>query len=271
MKRTSEIATLYCPVQPGVQESDDRITYTEFLPDFRLKSFIHCYWQLKTTRQLSDHFNYRVVCDGCMDIFFDIHHPEESYVMGFSKKFAEFSFHEAFNYVGVRFLPAMFTQLFRINAQELSNRCEHLQHVLPGLSDYIAHHFNDAQPQNQVKFLLDRYFLQHASGLTFEYDGRLHEAITRVLKNSGVLDIEKDLDTGISARQLRRLFEYHVGATPKTFSKVVRFQNLLKSSPSSQGLRENKTFLELGYYDQSHFIKDFKDLFGTTPGDAFAR
>ena len=83
-----------------------------------------------------------------------------------------------------------------------------------------------------------------------------------------MLEVEK-LDMGISARQLRRIFEFYIGDTAKTFSKVVRFQNLLRAKPSTQSLQHDKLFFDLGYYDQSHFIKEFKNCFGTTPGKAF--
>jgi hypothetical protein len=38
--------------------------------------------------------------------------------------------------------------------------------------------------------------------------------------------------------------------------------------PSAASLKKNKLFFDLGYYDRVHFIKDFKTMFGTTPGQA---
>ena len=96
-------------------------------------------------------------------------------------------------------------------------------------------------------------------------------AIGIILQNFGVLNIETDLDTGISPRQLRRPFEFYIGDTAKTFAKVVRFQNILRAKPSSQSLRQNKLFFDAGYYDQAHFIKEFKHLYGVSPNKAFGR
>ncbi|TDS57204.1 AraC family transcriptional regulator [Myroides indicus] len=271
MNITTEIRTLYNPIQPTVRQSADNVTYTEFLPDIKLQPFIYCYWQLKTTQQLSEQFNYRVVSDGCIDIYFELNNPKENYVMGFCKKFTEFPLDNTFNYVGVRFLPTMFPQLFKINAIELSNRYEHLNSVVPHLSDFIANSFNETQQQDEIKTLLDNYFRELTTNTTFDNDNRLYGAIELILKNFGMLDIEKDIDTGISTRQLRRLFEFYIGDTAKTFSKVVRFQNILKAKPSSQSLRQNKLFFDVGYYDQSHFIKEFKNFYGVTPSKAFVR
>jgi methylphosphotriester-DNA--protein-cysteine methyltransferase len=119
--------------------------------------------------------------------------------------------------------------------------------------------------------LFDDYFTALISKATFDDDPRFYKALAVILKNSGVLNIEKDLDTGISARQLRRLFEFYIGDSAKTFSKVVRFQNILRAKPSQQSLRENKLFYDNGYFDQAHFIKDFKNFYGVTPGKAFGR
>jgi AraC-like DNA-binding protein len=191
--------------------------------------------------------------------------------MGFSKTFTEFPLADSFNYAGIRFLPTMFPQLFRINAAELSNRYEHLKLVVPGLSGFLTNTFNETQSPEEIKNLFDQYFLRLMAKSVFDNDNRIYRAIGLILKNYGVIDIEKDLNTGISARQLRRLFSFYVGDTAKTFSKVVRFQNLLKARPTKQSLRQNKLFFDAGYYDQSHFIKDFKNFYGVVPGRAFKK
>ncbi|NGM64224.1 DUF6597 domain-containing transcriptional factor [Sphingobacterium sp. SGR-19] len=271
MNFTTEIRSLYKPVQPTVRQSADNVIYTEFLPDIKLQPFLYCYWQLKTTKELSEQFNYRVVADGCIDIYFELNNPQENYVMGFCKKFTEFPLDHTFNYVGLRFLPTMFPQIFRINAMELSNRYEHLQLVVPYLSNFISNSFNEKQKQEEIKVLLDNYFLELIKKIEFDNDNRLYNAIDIILQNFGVLDVEKDLNTGISQRQLRRIFEFYVGDTAKTFSKVIRFQNILRAKPSKQSLWQNKLFFDAGYYDQSHFIKEFKNFYGVTPSKAFGR
>ncbi len=232
---------------------------------------MYCYWQLKTAQPLVEQFNYRVVADGCIDIYFELNNPQENYVMGFCKQFTEFPLDNTFNYIGIRFLPTMFPQLFNINAMELSNRYEHLYSVVPHLSHFISNNFHENQRQEEIKTLLDKHFLDHIAKTTFDNDNRLYGALKTILENFGVLDVEKDLDTGISPRQLRRLFEFYVGDTAKTFCKVIRFQHILNAKPSNQSLRQNKLFVDAGYYDQSHFIKEFKNFYGVTPSKAFDR
>jgi len=271
LKHSANIRQLYTPIQPTIKQSFENVTYFEFLPALQLQPYIYCYWQLKTTQTLSDQFNYKVVADGCIDIFFELNNPEDNFIMGFCKKYTEFPLHNTFNYIGVRFLPTMFPQLFKVNAAEISNRFENLRIVVPHIATFIANSFCINQGTNEIKLLFDNYFTEVISKMKFESDNRLYEAINIILKNFGVLNVETDLDTGISPRQLRRLFEYYIGDTAKTFSKVVRFQNILRAKPSSQSLRQNKLFFDIGYYDQAHFVKEFKNFYGVTPGKAFGR
>ena len=263
------IKSLYIPVQPTVKQSGKKVIYQEIVPHEKLQHFIYCYWQLKTTAILKEQFHYRVVADGCIDIFFELNRPSENFVMGFCKKYTEFPLENRFHYVGIRFYPSIFPQFFKINAMELSNRFEHLKLVVPLISGFIKNNFSPALSFQEIKLKLDDYFIQYLKNIKFDVDTRFYEALEIILKNFGSLETEANLNTGISPRQLRRIFNYYIGTTPKTFSKVVRFQNILKAKPSSQSLKKNKLFYDVGFYDQAHFIKDFKNFYGVTPTQAF--
>ncbi|MEO1451189.1 MAG: helix-turn-helix domain-containing protein, partial [Bacteroidota bacterium] len=208
---------------------------------------------------------------GCIDIFFELSRPAESFVMGFCKKYTEFPLDNSFHYVGIRFLPTVFPQVYKIDAASLSNQFQLLSQVVPATSTFITDHFNPDVQADKIAPVFDAYFLDIIQEREFDQDKRLYDAINIILQHFGVVNVETDIDTGVSPRQLRRLFKYYIGDTPKSFSKVVRFQNILKAKPSTQSLRQNKLFYDLGYYDQAHFIKDFKNFYGVTPTRAFDR
>jgi len=68
----------------------------------------------------------------------------------------------------------------------------------------------------------------------------------------------------ISTRYLSRLFLQYTGVTPKLYDKIHRFQQSLRL------ITENRYSLtsiayDCGYFDQSHFIRDFKHFAGITP------
>lgn len=258
-------------MQPTVKQTGQSVSYREISPDHSLSQVIYCYWELKTHERLQTPFTYRVVADGCIDLFFQLDKPAENFVMGFCKKYTEFPLDHSFHYAGVRFLPTMFPALFKVDAKMLSNRFERLEHVANGLSVFIAENFSEHDEFTQIKSRFDQYFFELIKKAHPDLDRRFQHALSFILKNSGVVNVQTDLDFGLSQRQLRRYFEYYIGDTAKTFSQVVRFQNILNAKPSTQSLRQNNLFFDLGYYDQAHFIKEFKNFYGVTPGKAFGR
>ncbi len=66
---------------------------------------------------------------------------------------------------------------------------------------------------------------------------------------------------GVSTRTLERMFREHIGMSPKTFIRNVRFQHALAklNSPGSVTSLADLA-CDCCYFDQSHFIKDFKTL-----------
>jgi len=262
------IRHLFKPVQPTVQHPG-QVSYRELLPDDRLLSFIHCYWELKTKEPLTDPFFYRVVADGCIDIFVETSQPDAHYIMGFSGSYTSFPLPDSFLYRGIRFLPAAFPFLYRIHAADLTDRFEELKDVVPSLSEALSRLQSPDQSFADCSKAWNHYFLEVIASSALSVDNRFFDAMQQILLSQGTLNVEKDITTGISPRQLRRMFHQYIGDSPKMFSKVVRFQHILHAKPSVESLRKNKLFFDAGYYDQAHFIKEFKTLFGATPASAF--
>ncbi len=270
MQTIPDIRTHFRPVQPTVKQSGQQVIYQETAPDQRLRSLIYYYWELKTTVDLKEPFRYRVVADGCIDIFFQSDNPSESFVMGFCKKHTDFSLERSFRYIGIRFLPAMFPILFGVDASEISNRFVNLGFVSKATSDFLRDNIQPKEDFQSVKSKLDSWFMKVWKDSARVLDPRVHHALNIILRNPGMINIEKDIDTGLSPRHLRRYFELYIGDTAKSFSQVIRFQKLLNARPSAQSLKKDKIYYDLGYYDQAHFIREFKNFYGQTPGRALA-
>lgn len=271
MNGLAGIRQRYRPVQPTAVLTDGRISYTEVMPAPELQDMIYCYWQLSTSGTLPRPFTYRVVADGCIDIFFAPGCPGENYVMGFCRQYTEFPLGHTFHYAGVRFLPTMFPQLFGHSAALLSNRVEQLARLAPEVDAFLSRRFDAAATSADLQAGLDECFLPLRSRARFDEDHRLYDALALILECSGAIDIERDICTGLSPRQLRRHFAYYIGATPKAFAQVVRFQHLLHADPTAQRLRQQKLFLDAGYFDQAHFIREFRTFYGDTPARALRR
>jgi AraC-like DNA-binding protein len=61
-----------------------------------------------------------------------------------------------------------------------------------------------------------------------------------------------------------------VGLAPKTVARVLHFRRAVNLLRSAQTTRWVDIAHECGYYDQSHFNRDFRDLAGTSPGEFVA-
>ena len=268
MNEFKTIKKLYQPIQPTIKTGEG-ISYTEIKPNVDIANFIYCYWQLKTNEPLTENFVYKVVTDGCIDIFWEADKTSQNFITGFSNQYTEFSLENSFNYFGIRFLPTAFPILFKTDASELTNKFEDLKIVASKFSEQLNQQTHEIETLTELKPKLDFILRKQINNSILDFDNRLYRAIELILNSQGTLSIEKDINVGISPRQLRRLFNFYIGDTPKVFSKVVRFQSLLKGKPSKQSLRDNKLYYDTGYFDQTHFIKEFKHLYGDTPTKAF--
>jgi AraC-like DNA-binding protein len=73
--------------------------------------------------------------------------------------------------------------------------------------------------------------------------------------------------TGYSPKQFIKLFERHVGLTPKVFCRLLRFQSALDQINGQAAVDWAKIAANCGYYDQSHLIRDFREFAGMTPSE----
>jgi len=259
----SELKTIrknYKPIQPTVSDDDSEICYQESKPNEEIENFVYCFWQLKTQKTLKKKYDYRVVSDGCIDIFFDHKQPTKNFVMGFCRKFVQFPIGKEFDYIGIRFLPSAFPHLFGVDAKTLSNLSQELNKVLPNFSEWINTEIRPSNSFNTIVKTLNKKIIGLSKTNDIHYDHRFLDALNLILIRNGYLDTEKDLNIGISPRQLRRIFNFYIGTTVKSFSNVVRFQHILNAKP---------LYFDVGFFDQAHFIKNFKTFYGVTPSEAF--
>lgn len=269
MNELRTIREYYKPIQPTVSADNYEISYQENKPNKEIEDFIYCFWQLKTKKALKSDYSYRVVSDGCIDIFFNHKKPIENFVMGFCRKFVQFPIGKEFDYIGIRFLPSAFTHLFGVNAKTLSNQSQELNKILPNFSAWINSTIKPADSFENITKTLNEKIIGFSKNQNTKYDHRFLDSLNLIFKRNGFLDTEKDLNTGLSPRQLRRISNFYIGTTAKSFSNVVRFQYILNAKPSKQSLKENKVYFDVGFFDQAHFIKNFKTFYGVTPSEAF--
>jgi transcriptional regulator GlxA family with amidase domain len=90
--------------------------------------------------------------------------------------------------------------------------------------------------------------------------------VDTLLKTNGTTPINILLkDDSSKRRQLERLFRKQIGISPKQLGKAIRLQATLNLLLNKKIETLTDIAYESEYFDQNHFIKDFKDLVGVTP------
>jgi AraC-like DNA-binding protein len=93
----------------------------------------------------------------------------------------------------------------------------------------------------------------------------------RLEETGGRLSVEAlARELGCSRRHLAARFREQVGLPPKTVARVVRFHRATRLLRTDGAARWADIAHECGYFDQSHFNRDFRDLAGTSPGEFMA-
>jgi AraC-like DNA-binding protein len=121
-------------------------------------------------------------------------------------------------------------------------------------------------PKPMQKALLLQEFLVKRLTATGPKQQLIDFTISAITNTKGLVTVKKlEKQTGYSKRYLDMLFKEHVGLSPKTLSSVTRFQYFyeLWAKNPSPGFYRNEVFRF--YYDQAHFIREFKRFSGYTP------
>jgi AraC-like DNA-binding protein len=91
-------------------------------------------------------------------------------------------------------------------------------------------------------------------------------AVNQIISSQGSIRIADLAENAVlSRRQFSRRFNERVGITPKSFAQIVKFRHVIELAYSATSLTD--LALKGGYFDQSHFIKDFRKRSGLSPGN----
>jgi AraC-like DNA-binding protein len=134
----------------------------------------------------------------------------------------------------------------------------------------IAEQIAGAKDSGARFHIVENFLLRRIRNSIQSIDKRISEYERLVSFYGGNINIKTAAaHLNISCRQLERKVLETIGATPKEFSKVIRFQKALAIKQFSNDLDCTSLAYKCGYYDQSHFIKEFKSITGLTPQNYF--
>jgi AraC-like DNA-binding protein len=154
---------------------------------------------------------------------------------------------------------------------ELSNRTLGLDALFGAEAERLAARLHDAPAWDARFAIVDRFIAERVGRGRTPPAGVAH-AWQRLRASEGRMEIGAlAREIGCSRKYLLSCFREHVGLPPKSVARVLRFERAVRLlGRAGADVRWSDLALGCGYYDQAHFIRDFRQFAGTTPG-AFLR
>lgn len=232
------------------------------------ESPLECVWELRgegTERQ-------RITPDGRFEFIFHLNEPLEVLnANGWNKQSATLVSGQLTqplmvrpagitHTVGVRLKSWAAAVVSGLPARELTNQVIGLRHIGKDLEQRLAHCI---YREPDLARIAERLTYQLASGECA--DQRVIAAVEFVERTRGQCRVEQLAKiSGLSFKQLQRLFDQHVGLGPKMFARIRRFSHVfaqLETQPANWA----QIACECGYTDQSHLTRDFSQFAGDPP------
>ena len=261
-----QTATMYSPRQPFFESSCGSFLSSPGLPG----SAVYQYYSL--CKSSDPRKNMIAVPDGTVDILFNCSvDAPGAWVCGSVKHGKIVQIEEGTLYFGVRFFPAAAERILNTHLDQFTDREVPLLEVnrrAGFLLDLVSSADSFAS-----RIHLFEEFCEMSAGDTNPLPmivGYMLKEMHAVHGEVRIQDLEHK--TGYSARHLNNIFKKHVGTTPKFYTRVMRFQHIFDVMTRSGCLADYSDLAEeAGYYDQAHFINEFKDFALSTPKKIFCQ
>jgi AraC-like DNA-binding protein len=220
------------------------------------------------------------LADGCAEIIFHYNgkfaelegerrvSQSSSMIHAQSQRFRRFETKENFGIFGAYLYPFAIPYIFSVPALHLSN-------LMPDLHSFLGSDGNTLEDQimcasdNQERARILSAYLTNRILKNFRKEPPVFAAVNYIIHTKGLVAIEKLAHHFcLSPRQFERKFKEFAGFTPKLYSRIIRFGNTANEY-GNKTLSLTEIAYKYGYYDQSHFIHDFKEFSGFHPGEYF--
>lgn len=175
---------------------------------------------------------------------------------------------------GIKFYPWATVSLYKMPAYELNNLRIPVSEML---GSWVNEYQNlMMQELNKGNYLLVvrqlEKILQDKLYSPVNHQKLIKNCFEKIYFLHGKISVETvGLETGYSSRYIQKLFEQYKGKSFQYYCRLSRLHYALQFFKCSGKSTFTKLAYEAGYYDQSHFIKDFTDFTGLTPTTFFAQ
>lgn len=253
--------------------------YEKFQPVSALQPYVMCYYVLEHRHYLSEAVELHSPPSGLAGMVFN--YGEAGWVLQANGKssqtpnyFIAGQFKKNYNLqlkgevgmLGVVFWPAAIPHLFGIPMVEFTEQRIDLSLIIGYEAEILRQQILECESSLSRTRVLEHYLLQKLHQAFPSLD-IVDCAVKTILDQKGILSIRQLSDhLCISSRQFCRRFTEKVGVRPKLFARIKRF-NYVSHFMQTDFIEWSDMVYEGGYYDQSHFIKDFSEFSGKNPSE----
>jgi AraC-like DNA-binding protein len=249
----------YHPIQGYVAYKN---AYLTLAPPPPLSHWVESFWQLNVP---TGKFSYRSMPDNSVDFIFNLNCPEDVIIVTPFSSSIIFEMAGPVSYFGIRFHILGHQGLINTPLGEWSVADGETKTVEVLSEQLLDALYECSRIPNQFSTRCKHVTALLLSTVKYpDIDRRLTRYIRycgQNISNGICLSDKQCSEFGLSARQLRRLAQLHLGLSPGEFARVMRFQHTLQVMNTAN----NKAVWANYYYDQPHFIREFKRFSGLTP------
>lgn len=251
--------------------------YQEIAPQPALAPYINCFWLMEETNSsvVAD----RSVPDGCVELVFHRQNRVERTSVGGQPQLnpvVELIGQQIRAYtvrllghnqvLGVRFFPHTFAYFSPIPLLCLTSQVLDAGQVLGVPFRELARRVLETERIDTAIELLEAYFVRQLTNQqSYAKQQVANFAVQWMLRRDELSDLnELTRQTSVTNRYLQQIFEERVGVSPKLLLRIIRFQRTFQHLARPENSLTDVAYAG-GYYDQSHFIRDFKTFAGVPP------
>ncbi|MDQ2855758.1 MAG: helix-turn-helix domain-containing protein [Acidobacteriota bacterium] len=238
--------------------------YREYRPSARLAEFVECFWTHETVGKTA----HRVLPDGCADLLFTqtAGGTNELIVVGTMTRARSFDLPQA-KFIGVRFRPGMSFLFVPVPGTELVDQTIPLREIWGPKATQLQEQLGSGSVLQSIaqieSHLIEQLYAQPKGQPLLNSTQRV---LSWAEQQHGYVRIDDLADlAGLSARQFRRVCVELTGLTPKQLCRALRFREAVAQLVNNGRPGSATLALDLGYYDQAHFINEFRAFSGLTP------
>ena len=250
--------------------------YCEHQPSPRLARYLECIWFLTNDSSTPGTTPERVFPDGCIEWTFHLGqrfrlwHAAQwelqpiSFVVGELTRFLLLQPSGSVATMGVRFRPGGAYRFLPCPVNVITNKLISTGDIWGGAGEALERQVLTANDDRERISQIEAFLLERLAGV--EARPRFDLAVKEILWHRGQKRVD-DLaaEVGCSARQLEREFLVSAGLSPKALARIIRFQNLLRLVGEGTLREWTSLALEVGYADQPHMVREFRQFAGQTP------